>query len=103
MKLSAIFLVALASVAAASDSEAMPKSCDDCKKYFDACMKVSIKHVKVPLLLGLTEILRRAVTLVPTPVLPLAPSILAAPAPSARSTATSRNAKVSDEVTMIWL
>ncbi|EMD87202.1 hypothetical protein COCC4DRAFT_65558 [Bipolaris maydis ATCC 48331] len=39
MKFSAIFMIALASIAAASDRNAMPKSCDDCKKFFDACMR----------------------------------------------------------------
>lgn len=103
MKFSAIFMIALASIAAASDRNAMPKSCDDCKKFFDACMRVSVKHAKLLLLVGLTDMVCRAVTLVEIPVLPLAVSILAAPAPFAKSTATTRNAKVGDGVTMIWL
>lgn len=101
MKLSAIFLVALASIVAASDGEALPKSCEECKMFFDACMRVSIMNAKLLILVGLTDMLCRAAFLVETPVLPLAVSTLAAPAPSARSIATTRSAKVSDRVTMI--
>ncbi|KAF5847693.1 hypothetical protein GGP41_008941 [Bipolaris sorokiniana] len=69
MKLSAIFLIGLASLAAARDNDSLPRGCDDCKRYFEACMR--------------------------PPVLPLALSILAASARSARSAASTRTAKFS--------
>ncbi|EUC45241.1 hypothetical protein COCMIDRAFT_37018 [Bipolaris oryzae ATCC 44560] len=39
MKLAAVLLVALASIATASDGEALPRSCEECKMFFDACMR----------------------------------------------------------------
>jgi hypothetical protein len=44
MKFSAIFLVALASLAMAADSKARPKSCAECKQLFDYCHKVSTEY-----------------------------------------------------------
>ena len=96
MKLSAIFLIGLASLAAARDNDSLPRGCDDCKRYFEACMRVSNKHEKLLFLIGLADVLCRAVCLVEPPVLPLALSILAASARSARSAASTRTAKVSD-------